>query len=213
MVVREDREFHASTYPSVVHTTLCMFGILLHTCPLVGVTKDYMRNAGTVDNATILTNSHGDSLGCAVVVYPRPPEAARAIQEYQTVESQGRPMYVREDRGRDRGRGRSGGAGGRGTTTTVGASPADDGTQLSVGNLAVETTERAQRSHFCQCGHVRRTDIVLGPGGQWIGVGTVQFYNKEDAEAAIRRLHGSELQGCTLQVRAGQKPCEENRLP
>ena len=182
--------------------------------------KDHMRKAGNVDSATILTNSNGDSLGCGVVVYQRPQEAARAIRELQNVELKGRPMYAREDReggrggsgrgfgGRGRGRGRSGrsgyhagrGSGGRGTV----GSP--DGTQLYVGNLAFETTWKELKDHFRQCGDVRRTEVVFGPGGQSKGFGTVQFYNKEDAEAAISRLNGSELQGRTLEVRADQKP-------
>ena len=178
--------------------------------------KDHMRKAGNVDSATILTNSSGESVGCGVVVYQRPQEAARAIRELQNSELKGRPMFAREDReagrggtgrgfsGRGRGRGRAGGRAGyqgRGRGGSAG-----DGTQVYVGNLAFETTWKELKDHFRQCGDVRRAEVVIGQGGQSKGFGTVQFYNKEDADAAISTLNGSELQGRTLEVRADQKP-------
>jgi RNA recognition motif-containing protein len=86
--------------------------------------KDHMRAAGNVDNATILTGPDGRSIGCGIVVYQHPKEAARAIRELQNSELNERPLYVREDRvqggggrgGRTggRGSGRDGGRGGRG---------------------------------------------------------------------------------------------------
>lgn len=179
--------------------------------------KDHMRRAGNVDSATILTNANGESIGCGVVVYQRHQEAARAIRELQNSELKGRPLYAREDRegargggpgravgGRGRGRGRAGrgGAPGRGR----GGSGTAEGTQLYVGNLAFETTWKELKDHFRQCGEVRRAEVVVSPSGQSKGFGTVQFYNKEDADAAISRLNGSELQGRTLEVRADQKP-------
>ncbi|KAL7556807.1 hypothetical protein ACA910_005242 [Epithemia clementina (nom. ined.)] len=220
--VREDRESSQGAHPSsggaagarTQNTSVYVWNL----APEVSWQdlKDHMRKAGNVDSATILTNANGESLGCGVVVYQRHQEAARAIRELQNSDLKGRPMFAREDReggrggpgrgfgGRGRGRGRSGRAGyqGRGRG---GAGP-PEGTQLYVGNLAFETTWKELKDHFRQCGDVRRAEVVVGPGGQSKGFGTVQFYNKEDADAAISRLNGSELQGRTLEVRPDQKP-------
>lgn len=179
--------------------------------------KDHMRKAGNVDSATILTNTQGESVGCGVVVYQRPQEALRAIRELQNSELNGRPMFAREDReagrggpgrgfagGRGRGaapggRGRGRGGGGRGGGGRFGSTSAE-GTNLYVGNLADETTWKELKDHFRQCGDVRRAEVAQGKG-----FGTIQFFHKEDADAAISRLNGSELQGSTLEVRLDQK--------
>jgi RNA recognition motif-containing protein len=122
--VREDRETNQGGHPSgggggrSQNTSVYVWNL----APEVSWQdlKDHMRKAGNVDSATILTNSHGESVGCGVVVYQRPQEAARAIRELQNSELKGRPMFAREDReagrggpGRGRGRGR-GGRSGRG---------------------------------------------------------------------------------------------------
>jgi RNA recognition motif-containing protein len=77
--------------------------------------KDHMRAAGNVDNATILTGPDGRSIGCGIVVYQHPKEAARAIRELQNSELNDRPLYVREDRVQGGGGGRGGRTGGRGS--------------------------------------------------------------------------------------------------
>ena len=167
--------------------------------------KDHMRKAGNVDSATILTNAQGESVGCGVVVYQKPQEAARAIRELQNSELNGQPLFAREDRERHprRGGGRgaggrhAGGAGGgRGRGGRGGGAP---DSQVQVSNLAPETTWRDLKDHFRQCGDVRRAEV------QSKGVATVQFSTKADADAAIQRLNGSVLQGRTLEVRRHQK--------
>lgn len=179
--------------------------------------KDHMRKAGNVDSATILTNPHGESLGCGVVVYQKPQEAARAIRELQESEFKGNPMYLREDRapagrgGGGRGRGGRGRGRGRGPSRGYGGGRGgygrgvEEGTQLFVGNLSFETTWRELKDHFRQCGDVQRTEVIMSSTGQSRGFGTVQFSNKEDAENAINRLNGSELQGRELEVRLDHK--------
>ena len=219
--VREDREINHQGSPHhfqsnsgrASHTNVYVWGL----GPDVSWQdlKDHMRRAGNVDSATILTNPRGESLGCGIVVYQRPQEAARAIRELQNSEIKGRPMFAREDRearntpghrfgGRGRGRGRHSGRGGFQGRGRGGGAIAD-GTQLYVGNLAFETTWKELKDHFRQIGDVRRAEVATGIGGQSKGFGTVQFFSKEDADAAIESLNGSELQGRTLEVRADNK--------
>lgn len=176
--------------------------------------KDFARQAGNVDQATILTGSDGESIGCGVVVYQRPQEAARAIRELQGQELDGRPISLREDRmqpgggrgGRGRGyggrhhyggRGRGRG-GGRGHYSSGGGS---SGCQLYVGNLSYDTTWRELKDFFRQCGQVDRVEVMEYPDGKKKGFGTVRFFKEEDAQEAIDRLNGVELQGRDLEVR------------
>lgn len=179
--------------------------------------KDHMRQAGNVDQATILTGSEGESIGCGVVVYQRPQEAARAIRELQNSELNGRPLFVREDRmqpaggggfgGRGRGyggRGQHGGHGGRGGRGRY-SSGGGSGCQLYVGNLSFDTSWRELKDHFRQCGQVDRVEVMEYPDGKKKGFGTVRFFKEEDAKDAIDRLNGVELQGRDLEVRMDAK--------
>jgi RNA recognition motif-containing protein len=191
--------------------------------------KDHMRKAGNVDQATILTDPDGQSIGCGVVVYQRSHEAARAIRELQGSELKGRVMNLREDRvqqsggggrgygqsgGRGYGRGQHGGRGGRGRGRGRGHNGGGgghqqrggdtEGCQLFVGNLSFDITWMELKDHFRQCGDVDRADVKFS-GGKSRGFGTIRFCKAEDAEAAISRLNGVELQGRALEVRLDQK--------
>lgn len=148
--------------------------------------KDHMRQAGNVDQANIISSDDGRSKGCGLVLYQKPQDAARAIKELQNSELHGRPIFVREDREQGHSGGSSGGSG---------------GTQLFVGNLSWDTTWKELKDHFRQCGDVERSEVMEGPAGRSKGFGTVRFYRAKDAQNAIRRLNGVELQGRNLEVR------------
>jgi RNA recognition motif-containing protein len=184
--------------------------------------KDHMRKAGNVDSASVFPSPDGGP-SSGIVVYQRAQDAARAIRELQGTELHGVAMSLREDRmhshsgrggpgrgagGRGRGGRGLGGGGGRGSgggASGGGGDKAEAGTQLYVGNLSFNTTWRDLKDHFRQCGDVKRAEVKTGSQGQSKGFGTVQFAKKEDAEAAIHRLNGSELQGRELEVRLDQK--------
>ena len=76
---------------------------------------------------------------------------------------------------------------------------------MFVGNLSFETTWRELKDFFRQCGDVERADVKVGADGKSRGFGTVRYYKSKDAEAAISRLNGAELQGRALEVRLDQK--------
>lgn len=187
--------------------------------------KDHMRKAGNVDQANLLNDTSGTSIGCAVVVYQRPQEAARAIRELQNSELNGRNIYVREDRnsggGGGGGRGHHGGRGGhdhhhggrggyrggRGGDRGHGGGGGggQSGTQLFINNLSYETSWQDIKDHFRQCGDVERAEVMTNSDGRSKGFGTVRFFKEADAAAAIQRLNGEELQGRTLEVRLDSK--------
>ncbi len=123
----------------------------------------------------------------------------------------GRPIFVREDREQGgRGGGRRGGRGGRGGGRGRGRGgfnrkPVTPGTQLFVNNLSFDTNWTELKDHFRQCGDVDRVDVIEGPDGRKKGFGTVRFFNAKDAQNAIERLNGVELQGRELEVRIDNK--------
>lgn len=185
--------------------------------------KDHMRKAGNVDQATILNDNQGNSIGCAIVVYQRPQEAARAIRELQNSELNGRSMYLREDRNQGSAGGGGGGArhpgvergaqghhGGRGGGRGAGGggskpSGGQGGCQLFINNLSYDTSWQDLKDHFRQCGDVERAEVMTNAEGRSKGFGTVRFIKEKDAETAIQRLNGEELQGRTLEVRYDNK--------
>merc|ERR1712071_84552 len=168
--------------------------------------KDHMRGAGNVDQANIPTGDDGRSKGCGIVLYKKPQDAQRAIRELHNSELHGRPILVREDREQGSSSGGGGEKGGfRRSGYSGGGGGAGGGTQLFVGNLSFDTTWRELKDHFRQCGDVERAEVMEGPDGRRKGFGTVKFYRQKDANNAIRRLNGNELQGRRLEVRLDHK--------
>ena len=175
--------------------------------------KDHMRKAGNVDSASVFTSPTGEA-NSGIVVYQRSQDAARAIRELQGTLLHDSAISLREDRlhsGHGGGRGHGGRGGGRGGRFGYGGGRGyggggggrggvqiDPGTQVFVGNLSYEANWRDLKDHFRQCGEVKRAEVRRG-------FGTVQFFRKEDADAAIERLNGSEFQGRELEVRLDQK--------
>lgn len=224
--VREDREtgaaFHGGGASRTSGSSVYVWNLSYETT--WQELKDHMRMAGNVDQASILTGHDGHSIGCGIVVYQKPQEAARAVRELQNTELNGRPMYVREDRmhsggggggrghfgGRGRGRGRGRGHGGRdyhqgGRGGGGHSSGATGGCQLFVGNLSFDTNWQDLKDHFRQCGTVDRVEVMEYPDGKKKGFGTVRFSKEEEAADAIARLNGVELQGRELEVRMDAK--------
>ena len=75
------------------------------------------------------------------------------------------------------------------------------GNKLYVGNLPFSTTEDALRETFGQCGTV--TDVMIAldrQTGRSRGFGFVTFSSDEEANAAISKFHGQDMDGRTIQV-------------
>ena len=50
-------------------------------------------------------------------------------------------------------------------------------------------------------GEITQSEVQLGKDGRSRGYGTVRFENAEAAQAAISKVHGTDLEGRTLTVR------------
>ena len=83
------------------------------------------------------------------------------------------------------------------------------GNKLYVGNLPFSSTDDSLRELFGQCGNV--TDVMIAldrQTGRSRGFGFVTFSTDEEANAAIGKFHGSDMEGRTIQVNEA-RPREE----
>jgi RNA recognition motif-containing protein len=77
-------------------------------------------------------------------------------------------------------------------------------TKLYVGNLSFQTSSEELQVLFAQAGTVESASVVEDrETGRSRGFGFVEMASKEEAEAAIKILHGKELLGRELVVTAG----------
>eukprot|EP00531_Pseudo-nitzschia_arenysensis_P007146 CAMPEP_0116130994 /NCGR_PEP_ID=MMETSP0329-20121206/8774_1 /TAXON_ID=697910 /ORGANISM="Pseudo-nitzschia arenysensis, Strain B593" /LENGTH=454 /DNA_ID=CAMNT_0003625405 /DNA_START=56 /DNA_END=1420 /DNA_ORIENTATION=- len=153
--------------------------------------KDHMRKAGNVDSANILEAPNGRSKGCALITYQHPKEASRAIKELNETELEGRKIFVQPDtKVNDEGR-------------RVEPSTANG---VYVGNLPYECSWQALKDFFKTCGYIERAEVMEDPQtGRKKGFGLVYFSNERGVENAIRKFHGTDFQGRTLEVRPDKK--------
>jgi RNA recognition motif-containing protein len=73
--------------------------------------------------------------------------------------------------------------------------------RIYVGNLSYQVTEDQLREAFGQHGQVESATIIKDKfSGQSKGFGFVEMTNREEAEAAISQLNGTDFQGRRLNV-------------
>ena len=74
-------------------------------------------------------------------------------------------------------------------------------TNIFVGNLSYQTTQEDLQAAFANYGTVERVNIVTDRDtGQPRGFAFVEMTNRSEAEAAIARLNGMEMNGRALNV-------------
>ena len=75
------------------------------------------------------------------------------------------------------------------------------GNKLYVGNLPFSSTDDSLREVFGQCGSV--TDVMIAldrQTGRSRGFGFITFSSDAEANAAIEKFHGTDMEGRTIQV-------------
>ncbi len=81
-------------------------------------------------------------------------------------------------------------------------------TKLFVGSLAWATRDESLSSHFAAIGPVKEVRVVMDKmTGRSKGFGFVEYENEADAQSAIEKLNGSELDGRKITVQES-KPRE-----
>ena len=79
--------------------------------------------------------------------------------------------------------------------------------KLFVGNLSYQATEEDLRELFQQAGTVQSVRIVTDQfTGRPRGFGFVEMATPEEADAAVKKFNGSELDGRTLKVEIAKAP-------
>jgi RNA recognition motif-containing protein len=73
--------------------------------------------------------------------------------------------------------------------------------KLFVGGLSFNTTEESLRQAFSSFGTLVETKIITDrDSGRSRGFGFVSFDNDDDAEQALQKVNGTELDGRTIRV-------------
>lgn len=83
-------------------------------------------------------------------------------------------------------------------------------TRLFVGGLAWATTDQTLREHFSHIGEVTDAKVMTDrETGRSRGFGFVEFKTIEEAEQAMNKLDGQELEGRTLKVNFAQQRTQQ----
>ncbi|KAK9471010.1 uncharacterized protein V1510DRAFT_381920, partial [Dipodascopsis tothii] len=162
--------------------------------------KDFMRQAGEVIFADVLTMPNGMSKGCGIVEYATKEQAHEAIATLTNQVLMGRTVYVREDRESEP-KFAAGGGPPRGGFERGGRAPPAGGVQLYVGNLPYSVGWQDLKDLFREAGRVTRADVMTTPDGRSKGSGVVVFESGADAANAIRQFNGYDWQGRQIEVR------------
>lgn len=87
------------------------------------------------------------------------------------------------------------------------------GRKLYVGGLSYSTTEQALRDLFSQAGNVDTAAIIMDRDtGRSKGFGFVEMANDQEAQSAIQKFNGTQLDGRTLTVNEAKPQApRENR--
>jgi RNA recognition motif-containing protein len=73
--------------------------------------------------------------------------------------------------------------------------------KLFVGSLAWATTDESLQAHFATCGTVASAKVITDrDSGRSKGFGFVEMEDDKEADAAVEKLNGSELDGRTIAV-------------
>ncbi|KAK9822639.1 hypothetical protein WJX81_002257 [Elliptochloris bilobata] len=193
--------------------------------------KDTFRDVGTVVYANVMRDDSGRSKGWGIVEFETPEQAVAAVNKYNGQELAGRKMLVREDRedrdvkqyNRENGierpegtrpprRPRRSEGGPSAQQPAEGRPPKREGgpperqgessgLQIVVQGISWKAREEQLRELFGEIGEIESASVVMGRDGRSRGYGLVRFYTLQDAQAAIEKFHGTELEGRTLTVR------------
>ncbi|ORY79498.1 hypothetical protein BCR37DRAFT_340341, partial [Protomyces lactucae-debilis] len=187
-----------------------------------GQLKDFMRSAGEVIHADVLTGRDGRSKGCGVVEFATVSEAQRAMDELNESNLGGRNVFIREDREPDKGD-RGGDRGGRGDrrggrdfeprpsrSTYVPQITQTTSPQLFIMNLPYSVGWQDLKDLFRNAGKVVQADVGQLPDGRSKGSGTILFETVAEAQRAITQFQGYNWQGRVIELKEDKFASRDN---
>lgn len=176
--------------------------------------KDYMKDAGDVVFADIMTLRSGKSKGCGIVEFPTVREAQDAISMFNHQSWRGRELFIREDREaapNTRGQGPPGRGGHNGGDRGGFRGSGREGHKLFVSNIPFSSSWQDLKDLFKTIGPVIRADVLQTADGRSKGVGTVSFESSQDADDAIAAYNGWDWNGRTIEVREDKFAAKNDR--
>lgn len=162
----------------------------------------HFSKVGRVVKATVLTRvrrSKVMSLGCGLVEFATPAEAAKAIVQMNNTEIDGRKIACREDR-----KGDAGDEVAMEKPAPMVPAPEDKvvvPNKVFVRSLAWTTTDQSLHAFFSTVGRVISAEVKTNSRGRSSGSGVVEFADSTAATAAIALLDEKELDGRMINVR------------
>ncbi|KAA0166961.1 hypothetical protein FNF27_07412 [Cafeteria roenbergensis] len=166
--------------------------------------KDHFKSVGPVAHADVLKLPSGRSKGCGIVEFSSADDAARAVATMHDSMLKGRPLLVREDRESREYKAATGGASAAASSGAPAPRGGGGGGRVPVyfGNLAWSVDWRGLKDFAKRAGYpVSDANVMSGSDGRSRGFGVVSFDNMGEANAAIARLNGTELDGRAVEVR------------
>lgn len=133
----------------------------------------------------VKTNMAGRSRGFAIVKFATQEQADAAVSQMDGMELNGRHLQVREDKAPHE--------------RAVGAP------RIFVGNLPATANQALIQALFSSAGTVNDVRMAKYANGTPKGWAIVTMDSAEEAQQAIYRLHGTELEGQVLVVRGDRK--------
>jgi RNA recognition motif-containing protein len=168
---------------------------------------------GSVGEVRVDVAMEGDkSKGYAIAEFATEHAAAVCIRQFNDTEFHGRVLNIREDREADVNQQHSSSGNVVGHTHserivslyTAGSSKRNGnaGCRLFVNNLSWDVAWQDLKDHFKRCGDVIRADVAREEGSNRSrGHGFIEYADSDAADAAIRTLNNSILNGREIFVR------------
>lgn len=166
----------------------------------------------------------GRSRGMATVELESLADVESAISKFDRTQLSGREIFVRRDRpppaerkraeeSREEGRGenRERGNERRSENRTRRSDGASGGTEVFISNLPYSTSWQNLKDMMRSVGSVQRADVLSTKWGGSKGLGTVVFDTLDQAQAAIEKFNGYNLEGRRLELRLGRGTSEKPR--
>ncbi|SCU97947.1 LAFA_0G14400g1_1 [Lachancea sp. 'fantastica'] len=182
-------------------------GNLTYDCQASDLTELF-GEVGRVVRSDIIT-SRGHHRGMGTVEFTNPDDVSEAIRKFNGFSYLGRDIFVREDnpppaskRSDER--------------REVQQSLADrfhPGYEVFIANLPFSISWQSLKDLFKECGNPTRADIKLDRNGRSRGFGTVIYETQDEAQAALERFSGYELEGRILELKKGHGPWDSESSP
>ncbi|KAL6784331.1 hypothetical protein ACKKBG_A05730 [Auxenochlorella protothecoides x Auxenochlorella symbiontica] len=158
--------------------------------------KDHFKPAGQVEFARVVMGQDGLSRGFGLVRFASEDDVQHAVDTLSQTELRGQTISVRPDAGSNAL---------RGGQARQGGYAADPDVAVVLLGLPLAFTWQDMKALCEPYGELGRVELRTHADGTSRGWGMVRFKDAGEAEAAIRALNGTELEGQTLRAKFDER--------